>query len=84
MSHSTSINLHGEQLSPSGNVLTHDSDSLCSGSFIVFRFNPEVDVILPGYNADAVASARVCAEQLLALANELEAALKTPEEVVTR
>jgi hypothetical protein len=69
----TSINLNGEQINPSGDVLTLDPGTINAGeSFIVFRFMPELDVILPGFGAEAVASARALAAKLTELADECE------------
>lgn len=68
-----SVNLHSVELTPSGDVLTLDTDAVEAGeSFIVFRFTPEFDVILPGYGLEAVASARTLAAKLTELADECE------------
>lgn len=78
MSHHTRVNLIGETLEPSGDVITGSNGR----TFIVFQFNPAVSVILPGFDDDAAANARQCAATLTALAEELDRNLI--REAVTR
>ncbi len=71
--HSTSVNLSGATLEPGGNVLEiKGSISGQNGHFISVDFNAHVGVILPGFDAEAVAAARQMAAKLNELADECE------------
>jgi hypothetical protein len=72
---SVSITLTGETLEPRGDVLEIRDSIAENGLFINVDFTPNVSVILPGFDADAVASARLIAAKLTELADEAESKL---------
>ncbi len=84
---SVSINLTGSELQPGGNVLEIRNSVACDGVFISVDFTPHASVILPGFDADAVAAARQMAAKLTELADEAERKLvvgnSTPVEAVS-
>lgn len=67
---SVSVNLFSESAAAACDVMQLDATaSIPHGTFIVLRFTPEADVILPGVNRAAAEYARALADQLRAAAD---------------
>ena len=75
--HNTSINMVSGELNPGGAVLS----MVPSGHFINVHFSYGVSIILPGFNAEAVTSARAMARKLTELADECERQMLVAENV---